>query len=86
MPEEQKPISRCKVYIESITQHQFKAQTLNLRGIAADDELPENQRFNNASPSIEMKILVSNPVLKNAFRPGQRLYVDFTEAPDSPKE
>lgn len=78
-------ISRCKVYVDSITYHQFNAQTLNLRGIVAD-ELPENQRFNNASPHIEMKILVSNPSLKGKFRPGMRLYVDFTEAPDSPQE
>jgi hypothetical protein len=56
-----------------------------MRAICAD-EIEENRRFNQASPNGTLELWVNNLALKGAFRPGQRFYLDFTEAPDSPQE
>lgn len=77
--------SRCKVYIETITLGQGEVQTLHIRGIEAKG-VPENQSFNRFSPNITGSIMIDNPALKGKFRPGQRFYLDWIEAPDSPKE
>ena len=71
--------SKCKVYVESVTKTSRAYEIVNFRGVAAD-ELPENQRFNNASPSIEMKIGIANTRLHGTFVPGDQYYVDFTPA------
>jgi hypothetical protein len=73
--------TRCKVYVESVTQKQY-CEVLTLGGVAADSEIPEDKRFNNASPSIKMEIMVVNKALWGQFKPGEKFYVDFTPAPE----
>ena len=77
-------VTRCKVYVESVRKSQGGYETLELRGIMAD-EIPENKRFNSASPMIEMKIGVANPQVWGRLQPGDRFYVDFIPAPDCPR-
>lgn len=78
-------MSRAKFYVTSVTLLGNSNQRVALNAMY-DDGIPENKRFNQASPTGEMSILVSNPALAGKFRPGQRFYLDFTEAPDSPQE
>ena len=41
---------------------------------------PEDNSFAQATPSGNMNITVSNPALVGFFQPGQKFYLDFTEA------
>ena len=45
-----------------------------------EDGLDEDNTYAKFSPSAELKITVNNPALIGKFRPGQKFYVDFTEA------
>lgn len=40
----------------------------------------EENTFARYSPSGELKLTITNPDLCGKIRPGQKLYVDFTEA------
>ena len=44
------------------------------------DGLDEDNTFAKFSPSAELTITVNNPALHGKFKPGQKFYVDFTEA------
>lgn len=78
-------VCRAKFYVDSVTLLQHGNQRLKMVAMF-DDGIEENKRFAAASPSGEFTMLVSNPALAGAFRPGRRFYLDFTEAPDSPTE
>lgn len=41
----------------------------------------EDNSFARWTPSGELKLDVTNPDLLGRFKPGQKFYVDFTEAP-----
>lgn len=41
----------------------------------------EDNTFARYTPSGEIKLTVNNPSLLGKFKPGQKFYVDFTEAP-----
>jgi hypothetical protein len=45
------------------------------------DGLDEDNTYAKFSPSGTFKLCVANPALHGKFRPGQKFYVDFTEAP-----
>lgn len=49
-----------------------------------DDKTPENNSYSIATPSAELKMLISNPpafdVFKAAFDAGKSIYCDFTVA------
>lgn len=50
-----------------------------------DPNLPEDQRFNKASPSGTMTITVDNPGVVEFWRDrvGKQFYLDFTQADDA---
>ena len=52
-----------------------------------DSKTPENNSYSEATPSGEIKMMVSNPaafaVFKAAFDAGQSIYCDFTVAESS---
>lgn len=52
-------------------------RTLTFRA-AWDPSIPENERFNRATPWAELKMMVSNPEVQPEI--GQYFYVDFTPA------
>jgi hypothetical protein len=45
------------------------------------DGSDEDNTFAKFSPSADLKLTVANPALLGRFKPGQKYYLDFTEAP-----
>ena len=45
-----------------------------------DNGLDEDNTFAKFTPSMELNMTIDNPALLGKFRPGQKFYVDFTEA------
>ena len=45
----------------------------------------EDNTFARYTPSGELSITINNPNLIGKFKKWQKFYLDFTEAPDSPK-
>ncbi|MFZ2125682.1 MAG: hypothetical protein WAV01_03585 [Candidatus Saccharimonadales bacterium] len=43
-------------------------------------DTPEDNSFAQATPTGNTSITVSNPALVGFFQPGQKFYLDFTEA------
>lgn len=71
--------TRCKFFCESV------AQTANGQQVAKlcaryDNTIPEDQRFNEATPWGEMTVGVQNPAVKGFFVPGKCYYLDLTPA------
>lgn len=48
-----------------------------------DMSIPEDRRFQKASPWGEFKIMVDNPAVFERFKVGQAYYLDLIEAPPS---
>ena len=44
------------------------------------DGLDEDNTYAHYSPSANCSIHIANPALHGTFKPGQKYYVDFTEA------
>jgi hypothetical protein len=63
-------------------------ETLSMHAVAAPkydaSGLDEDNTFARMSPGASLSINIANPALFGKFHVGQRFYVDFTEAPDSP--
>lgn len=77
------PEVRAKFYVHEVTEYQGGGKKVVLNAMY-DDGLPENKRFNKASPSGTLEVWIDNPPAAAKFTPGKRFYLDFTEAPDSP--
>lgn len=71
----------CKVRVRGVENTEYGTAIAKLYGVKADG-VDENKRFNEASPSIEMSIMIQNPVTKGFFKPGKSYYATFTEAPE----
>jgi hypothetical protein len=48
-----------------------------------DTSIPEDQRFQQATPSGSFEQLVDNPAALEQFELGKSYYVDFTPVPDA---
>ena len=63
-------------------------ETLVMHAVAAPkydaSGLDEDNTYAKMSPGASLSINIANPALIGKFHVGQRFYVDFTEAPDSP--
>jgi hypothetical protein len=62
---------------------------VSFTAVCRDDQYPEDgsdedNTFARWSPSASFEITIANPALFGKFRPGQRYYVDFSEAPSRP--
>ncbi|HEY7181115.1 MAG TPA: hypothetical protein VIC84_06840 [Blastocatellia bacterium] len=44
----------------------------------ADDDIPENQRYHQYTPSGSLEMTINNPPAAEFFKPGQDYYLDFT--------
>ena len=66
---------RCNM-VEDYGEHQ---KTAHLSPVM-DDGIEENKRFNQATPSGELKIVVTNPATMNYLKVGKSYYLDFSEA------
>lgn len=68
---------RAKFQLQEITTGMGEQRTLTFRA-AWDPSIPENERFNKATPWGEIKMIVSNPEVQPEL--GDYFYVDFTVA------
>lgn len=75
-------VTRAKFRLNSITDYgPNSSRTLNFQAVLAD-EIPENQRFNKASPNGKLELMINNPAAYERFEPGKSYYLNFTEAPE----
>ena len=68
----------------SIPENIPTVETLTLSGVAKDGLYPpdgsdEDNTFAKYSPSVELKISITNPALIGKFSVGDTYYVDFTD-------
>ena len=68
---------RAKFQLQEITTHQGDQRTLLFRA-AWDPSIPENERFNKATPWGEIKMMVTNSDIAPEI--GDYFYVDFNAA------
>lgn len=72
---------RAKMVLSAITSHSWNAQSKTLKFTAQyDPSIPEDRRFQQATPSGSIEMQVDNPRAVEAFTLGKAYYVDFTEA------
>ena len=83
-------VMRAKMQVGSAFPHrntegETTSETLNFHGVAKSGGYPadgsdEDNSFAKRSPSINLQMQVTNPVLFGKFEPGQKFYFDFTSA------
>ena len=78
------PTMRAKLRIASVTQHEsgetLKMEAVGLPGAYPEDGSDEDNTFAKFTPSASLEMFIANPALFGKFDPGQKFYVDFTEA------
>lgn len=81
MPEK---IMRAKLKVSEVTLGE-NCDIVKMRAVCKDGAYPadgydEDNTFAKFSPTAELSIQICNPALLGKFRPGQKVYVDFTPA------
>jgi hypothetical protein len=74
---------RAKLTVENITEIHGTwgtSKTVNFR-TQYDNTIPEDQRFQKATPSGSASFNIDNPAALEQFQPGYTFYVDFTLVP-----
>jgi hypothetical protein len=71
---------RAKLHLVSETQHEWGGKTLRFE-TRYDPAIPEDQRFQKATPSGHIELSIDNPSALEQFALGGNYYVDFTPAP-----
>ena len=70
---------RAKFQLQAITDHYWSAGSKTLRFYASyDPSIPEDQRFQKATPSGSFEMQVDNPVALAQFELGKQYYFDIT--------
>jgi len=78
---------RAKVRCASVTHYGADNQeTLEFNAVPKSGSYPadgtdEDNTFARFTPSATFRMTITNPDLIGKFKPGQKFYVDFTEAP-----
>ncbi len=71
---------RAKFTLTSIKSHaNWSAKTLTFQAVY-DQSIPEDQRFQKATPSGQFEMTVDNPAALEQFVLGQAYYFDMTPA------
>lgn len=74
---------RAKLQIATITRNTGSEQ-LKFHAVCPPsfdkDGLHEDSTFSKFSPSADLNITITNPALLGKFNPGDKFYVDFTQA------
>ncbi|MFP3799454.1 hypothetical protein [Paraburkholderia sp. SIMBA_027] len=72
---------RAKLQLQEITAQHWSPTSKKLVFRAAyDTSIPEDQRFQSATPWAEFTTLIDNPAALAKFEIGKHYYVDFTSA------
>ncbi len=74
---------RAKLYLAAVTEHSWGGKTL-LFETRYDDSIPEDQRFQKATPSGKVELNIDNPSALGQFEIGQHYYVDFNPVSAGP--
>lgn len=70
---------RAKAKVSSVTSHEnMIGKTIQLVA-EYDPEIPEDQRFSEATPSFNLTMYVTNPVVIERMVEGTYFYIDFVE-------
>lgn len=77
---------RAKLRVNSINEERWGSGEGNVNrfvifGGVYDTSIPEDQRFQQATPYAEAKFKIDNPAAIEQFKPGESYYVDFTPVP-----
>lgn len=68
---------RAKFKIEHITKFEHGEELFMM---PVTNGTPEDNTFSKYTPSGSLKIMITNPSLIGQYKPGQKLYMDFTNA------
>ena len=91
LAEDAVPVSmRAKFVVTSVTQHGAEpptSETVAFGAVCKSGAYPadgsdDDNTYARWSPSASCSINIANPALFGKFKPGQKFYVDFTEAAD----
>jgi len=72
---------RSKMHLVSITEHEHGGNTLRFE-TRYDDTIPEDQRFQKATPTGYIEMQIDNPSAYAMFEIGKDYYVDFNRHVD----
>jgi hypothetical protein len=73
---------RCKFVLQSVTDYGHGTKEFRFAA-QYDMNIPEDRRFNSATPTGDMRMMVNNPAVIERYKVGQAYYFDCTEAPYS---
>lgn len=71
---------RAKLKVTSITDFGGGVKTLRFDA-QYDDSIPEDQKFEQYTPTAHAEFRITNPAALAQFEVGKSYYVDFTPAP-----
>lgn len=81
--------TRCKVYVESVKllngQEDVQMRAVQGNKVAKGyptDGMDEDNTYARFSPSADFRLTIANPALFGSFKPGQKYYIDMTQAAD----
>lgn len=74
---------RAKFVCSSITQHANQTSRTIRFTAQYDMSIPEDRRFQKATPWGEFTMQIDNPAVVDRFKLGQAYYLDMFEAPQS---
>jgi len=72
---------RAKLILTSIVSHSWSKESKTLKFSAQyDPSIPEDQRFQKATPNASAEFQIDNPTALEQFELGKSYYVDFSPA------
>lgn len=71
---------RAKMQLRSVTEEAWGGKTLKF-GCQYDTSIPEDQRFQKATPCGKFTMTVDNPAALDQLTPGKAFYIDLTPVP-----
>ena len=82
---EDSKMMRAKMKVSAVTRHSELVEELVFSAVSKSDGYPpdgtdENNSYAMWTPSAELNMSITNPVLIGKFQIGQEFYVDFTLA------
>jgi hypothetical protein len=77
---------RAKMKVLSVTTTEAPGETIKFSAVCKSGSYPadgtdEDNSFAKWTPSATLEMYISNPALLGKIKPGQKFYLDFTEAP-----
>mgnify|MGYP003396251839 CR=1 FL=1 len=73
---------RAKLVLQEITDCSWGGKRIKFQ-TQYDSSIPEDQRFQKATPTGSAEFQIDNPAALEQFKLGETYYVDFTPAPKS---